>query len=202
MVTFGFYIPPLDLSVRSIAVGSSDMAQGSDGVLQNLKAEAAKRPRLAVGRPRFSPEFDGLNCANLGLSTASLRLSAVSAFGFCGMPLGPSTKMLLPLSVAVVVLAEDLKDLRVLYDVGDIPVQKIRDCGVDDDGWMNVISESVKLFMDELLQVGSNDMTQGSDSELQKLKAEAAKRPRLAVGRPRFSPEFDGLDCFEALASH
>ncbi|XP_031503571.1 arginase 1, mitochondrial [Nymphaea colorata] len=44
---------------------------------------------------------------------------------------------------------KDLKDLRVLNDVGDVPVQEIRDCGVDDDRLMNVISESVKIVMDE-----------------------------------------------------
>ncbi|KAF3777894.1 Arginase 1 [Nymphaea thermarum] len=44
---------------------------------------------------------------------------------------------------------KDLKDLRVLNDVGDVPVQEIRDCGVDDDRLMKVISESVKILMDE-----------------------------------------------------
>ncbi|XLU46340.1 hypothetical protein S245_041154 [Arachis hypogaea] len=42
-----------------------------------------------------------------------------------------------------------LDDPRVLTDVGDVPVQEIRDCGVDDDRLMNVISESVKLVMEE-----------------------------------------------------
>ncbi|GKV21537.1 hypothetical protein SLEP1_g31509 [Rubroshorea leprosula] len=42
-----------------------------------------------------------------------------------------------------------LSDPRVLTDVGDVPVQEIRDCGVDDDKLMNVISESVKLVMEE-----------------------------------------------------
>ncbi|KAG7619834.1 Ureohydrolase [Arabidopsis suecica] len=44
---------------------------------------------------------------------------------------------------------KELKDPRVLTDVGDVPVQEIRDCGVDDDRLMNVISESVKLVMEE-----------------------------------------------------
>ncbi|KAJ0113300.1 hypothetical protein Patl1_00245 [Pistacia atlantica] len=44
---------------------------------------------------------------------------------------------------------KQLSDPRVLTDVGDVPVQEIRDCGVDDDRLMNVISESVKLVMDE-----------------------------------------------------
>ncbi|XP_061998607.1 arginase 1, mitochondrial isoform X2 [Rosa rugosa] len=44
---------------------------------------------------------------------------------------------------------KELKDPRVLTDVGDVPVQEIRDCGVDDDRLMNVIGESVKLVMEE-----------------------------------------------------
>ncbi|XVE60689.1 hypothetical protein DITRI_Ditri05aG0148400 [Diplodiscus trichospermus] len=44
---------------------------------------------------------------------------------------------------------KQLEDPRVLTDVGDVPVQEIRDCGVDDDRLMNVISDSVKLVMEE-----------------------------------------------------
>lgn len=45
---------------------------------------------------------------------------------------------------------KELNDPRILTDVGDVPVQEIRDCGVDDDRLMNVISESVKLVMEEV----------------------------------------------------
>ena len=45
---------------------------------------------------------------------------------------------------------KELKDPRVLSDVGDVPVQEIRDCDVDDDRLMNVISDSVKLVMEEV----------------------------------------------------
>ena len=45
---------------------------------------------------------------------------------------------------------KELKDPRVLTDVGDVPVQEIRDCGVDDDRLMKVISESVKLVMEQV----------------------------------------------------
>lgn len=45
---------------------------------------------------------------------------------------------------------KELNDPRVLTDVGDVPVQEIRDCGVDDDRLMDVISESVKLVMEEV----------------------------------------------------
>ncbi|KAK8355207.1 hypothetical protein V6Z11_A05G270700 [Gossypium hirsutum] len=44
---------------------------------------------------------------------------------------------------------KELNDPRVLTDVGDVPVQEIRDCGVDDDRLMSAISESVKLVMEE-----------------------------------------------------
>jgi len=52
-----------------------------------------------------------------------------------------------------------LKDPRVLTDVGDVPVQEIRDCGVDDDRLMNVISESVKLVMEEVKLFDSSSVT-------------------------------------------
>lgn len=45
---------------------------------------------------------------------------------------------------------KELNDPRVLTDVGDVPVQEIRDCGVDDDRLMSAISESVKLVMEEV----------------------------------------------------
>lgn len=37
-----------------------------------------------------------------------------------------------------------------LTDVGDVPIQEIRDCGVDDKRLMSVIGESVKLVMEEV----------------------------------------------------
>ena len=45
---------------------------------------------------------------------------------------------------------KELNDPRVLTDVGDVPVQEIRDCGVGDDRLMSVVSESVKLVMEEV----------------------------------------------------
>lgn len=45
---------------------------------------------------------------------------------------------------------KELNDPRILTNVGDVPIQEIRDCGVDEDRLMNVISESVKLVMDEV----------------------------------------------------
>lgn len=37
-----------------------------------------------------------------------------------------------------------------ISDVGDVPIQEIRDCGVDDHRLMKVVSDSVKLVMDEV----------------------------------------------------
>ncbi|GMH28816.1 hypothetical protein Nepgr_030659 [Nepenthes gracilis] len=45
---------------------------------------------------------------------------------------------------------KELNDPRVLTDVGDVPAQEIRDCGIDNDRLMNVISKSVKLVMEEM----------------------------------------------------
>ncbi|KAL8500369.1 hypothetical protein ACS0TY_020105 [Phlomoides rotata] len=44
---------------------------------------------------------------------------------------------------------KDFSDPRVLTDVGDVPIEELRDCGVDDDRLMNIISQSVKLVMEE-----------------------------------------------------
>lgn len=37
-----------------------------------------------------------------------------------------------------------------LTDVGDVPIQELRDCSVDDERLMGVIGESVKLVMEEV----------------------------------------------------
>ncbi|XP_076942699.1 arginase 2, chloroplastic/mitochondrial-like [Bidens hawaiensis] len=42
-----------------------------------------------------------------------------------------------------------LDDPKVSADVGDIPIQELRDCGIDDDRLMKVVSDSVKLVMEE-----------------------------------------------------
>lgn len=44
---------------------------------------------------------------------------------------------------------KDLRDPRVLASVGDLAVQEIRECGVDDHRLMNVVSDAVKLVMEE-----------------------------------------------------
>ncbi|CAK9207115.1 unnamed protein product [Sphagnum troendelagicum] len=44
---------------------------------------------------------------------------------------------------------KDLQDVRILTDVGDVPIQEMRDCGLDDEHLMHTITKSVKLIMDE-----------------------------------------------------
>lgn len=48
---------------------------------------------------------------------------------------------------------KDIKDPRVLTDVGDVPIQELRDCGVDDDALFNIIGESVKVVMNEVTRM-------------------------------------------------
>lgn len=60
--------------------------------------------------------------------------------------LGPCTLSMLSLpDVLLEDAGKELNDPRILTDVGDVPIQEIRDCGVDDDRLMNTVSESVKL---------------------------------------------------------
>jgi arginase len=42
-----------------------------------------------------------------------------------------------------------LEDVRVLTDVGDVPIQEMRGCGIGDEVLMRTITDSVKLVMDE-----------------------------------------------------
>lgn len=37
-----------------------------------------------------------------------------------------------------------------MADVGDIPIQEMRDCGIGDERLMKVVSDSVKLVMEEV----------------------------------------------------
>lgn len=45
---------------------------------------------------------------------------------------------------------KDLHDPRLLTDVGDVPVQELRDCGINDEKLMAIISDSIKLVMEEV----------------------------------------------------
>lgn len=37
-----------------------------------------------------------------------------------------------------------------MVDVGDVPVQDLRDSCIDDDRLMNIVSDSVKIVMEEV----------------------------------------------------
>eukprot|EP00850_Spirogloea_muscicola_P021649 SM000257S08633 [mRNA] locus=s257:65975:68022:+ [translate_table: standard] len=44
---------------------------------------------------------------------------------------------------------KELTDPRVMTDAGDVPIQELRDCGVNDEGLMRIVSNAVKLVMAE-----------------------------------------------------
>jgi len=44
---------------------------------------------------------------------------------------------------------KELKDSRVLSDAGDVPIQEMRDCGIEDERLMKTVSDSVKIVMEE-----------------------------------------------------
>ncbi|CAM6085616.1 unnamed protein product [Calypogeia fissa] len=46
-------------------------------------------------------------------------------------------------------VGKDLPDVRIMTDVGDVPIQEMRACGVDDKRLMQTITDAVKLVMDE-----------------------------------------------------
>ncbi|TKY63710.1 Arginase 1 [Spatholobus suberectus] len=72
-------------------------------------------------------------------------------------------------SAALLEKGKELQDARVLTDVGDVPIQEIRDCGVDDHRLMNVIGESVKLVMEE---VGIRSITAEGRAQAKKFGVE------------------------------
>lgn len=47
-------------------------------------------------------------------------------------------------------VGKDLQDVRIMTDVGDVPIQEMRDCGVNDDRLMQTITDAVKLVMAEV----------------------------------------------------
>ena len=42
-----------------------------------------------------------------------------------------------------------MKDPRVLSDVGDVPIQEMKDCGIEEEIFMKTISDSIKIVMEE-----------------------------------------------------
>nr|GMD65079.1 arginase 1, mitochondrial [Ipomoea batatas] len=107
-----------------------------------------------------------LNCENIPKHGELLRSlgGVVASSCLLGIPLGHNSSFLQGPAFAPPYIREamwcgstnstteegkDIKDPRVLTDVGDIPIQDLRDCGVDDDGLFKIIGESVKTVMNE-----------------------------------------------------
>jgi arginase len=44
----------------------------------------------------------------------------------------------------------DLNDLRTLVDVGNLPIQELRDCGVDDKQLFDAISSAIKIILKQV----------------------------------------------------
>ncbi|OMP00346.1 Ureohydrolase [Corchorus capsularis] len=146
--------------------GASMMRSRGIHYLQQMKAAKVPLDLIEKGQERIID-------ASLTLirETAKLRGEFLRALGgvvastsLLGVPLGHNSSFLQGPAFAPPLIREamwcgstnstteqgkDIKDPRVLTDVGDLPVQEIRDAGIDDDRLMNVVSESVKLVMEQ-----------------------------------------------------
>lgn len=134
--------------------------------LQRLNAENVPKDLIEKGQSRVIEASLTLIRERAKLKGELLRAlgGAVASASLLGVPLGHNSSFLQGPAFAPPRIREamwcgstnssteegkDLNDPRVLTDVGDVPVQELRDCGVDDDRLMNIISESVKLVMEE-----------------------------------------------------
>ncbi|KAH6817803.1 arginase [Perilla frutescens var. frutescens] len=134
--------------------------------LQRLNAEKVPKDLIEKGQSRVIEASLTLIRERAKLKGELLRAlgGAVASASLLGVPLGHNSSFLQGPAFAPPRIREaiwcgstnssteegkDLNDPRVLTDVGDVPVQELRDSGVDDDRLMNIISESVKLVMEE-----------------------------------------------------
>ncbi|KAG6728285.1 hypothetical protein I3842_02G166100 [Carya illinoinensis] len=141
---------------------------GQRGIQYLRKLNAANVPAALLEKGQ-----DRVINASLALIRESAKLKgelvralggAVASSALLGVPLGHNSSFLQGSAFAPPRIREaiwcgstnstteegkELSDPRILTDIGDVSIQEIRDCGVDDDRLMNVISESVKLVMDE-----------------------------------------------------
>ncbi|KAG5070955.1 hypothetical protein JHK86_006166 [Glycine max] len=76
---------------------------------------------------------------------------------------------------------KDLKDLRIMVDVGDIPIQEMRDCGIGDERLMKVVSDSVKLVMEE---VGIRSINKEGREQAKKFGVEQFEMRHFSKDRP------------------
>ncbi|OMO78998.1 Ureohydrolase [Corchorus olitorius] len=126
--------------------GATMMRSRGIHYLQQMKAAKVPIDLIEKGQERIID-------ASLTLirETAKLRGEFLRALGgvvastsLLGVPLGHNSSFLQgpafapPLIREAMWCGKDIKDPRVLTDVGDLPVQEIRDAGIDDDRLMNV----------------------------------------------------------------
>ncbi|KAL6495399.1 argininosuccinate synthetase [Orobanche gracilis] len=102
-------------------------------------------PAFAPPRIREAIWCGSTNSATEGVSITKIRLIKSIAAKNTLLKNKDKTRYQVPVHLQ----GKDLNDPRILTDVGDVPVQELRDCGVDDDRLMNIISESVKLVMEQ-----------------------------------------------------
>ncbi|SPT15713.1 unnamed protein product [Triticum aestivum] len=155
---------PLD---DSSAMGGAAAAAGAARWIQRLSAARISTEALERGQSRVIDasltlirERAKLKVGELLRAMGGVKASAT----LLGVPLGHNSSFLQGPAFAPPRIREaiwcgstnssteegkELNDPRVLTDVGDVPIQEIRDCGVEDDRLMHVISESVKTVMDE-----------------------------------------------------
>ncbi|XBI87801.1 hypothetical protein VPH35_025835 [Triticum aestivum] len=156
-------VPPLD---DSSAMGGAAAATGAARWIQRLSAARISTEALERGQSRVIDASLTLIRERAKLKGELLRaMGGVKASAtLLGVPLGHNSSFLQGPAFAPPRIREaiwcgstnssteegkELNDPRVLTDVGDVPIQEIRDCGVEDDRLMHVISESVKTVMDE-----------------------------------------------------
>ncbi|MBA0866936.1 hypothetical protein Goshw_025850 [Gossypium schwendimanii] len=145
---------------------SSGVARRGIHYLQKLKAANIPSDLIEKGQNRVIDASLTLIRERAKLKGELVRAlgGALASTSLLGVPLGHNSSFLQGPAFAPPRIREaiwcgstnsateegkELNDPRVLTDVGDVPVQEIRDCGVDDDRLMSVISESVKLVMEE-----------------------------------------------------
>nr|GMD65077.1 arginase 1, mitochondrial [Ipomoea batatas] len=134
--------------------------------LHKLNAENIPRDLIEKGQKRVIEASLTLIQERAKLKGELLRAlgGVVASSSLLGVPLGHNSSFLQGPAFAPPRIREaiwcgstnstteegkDLKDPRVLTDVGDVPIQELRDCGINDDALMDIISESVKLVMEE-----------------------------------------------------
>ncbi|KAJ7569891.1 hypothetical protein O6H91_01G098900 [Diphasiastrum complanatum] len=133
------------LQQRSKSDALSSLAQGQNRVVDASLTLIRERARLKAEQVRALGGACGTSCllgVPLGHNSSFLQGPAfapprIREAIWCG-----STN-------STTEAGKELSDGRVLTDVGDVPIQEMRDCGIDDERLMKTVSDSVKLVMEE-----------------------------------------------------